>query len=69
MSNLEWAAYVAMAIAFALAFDYSMKPSIKTKGARFALIFISAIVGSAWIVTMPMMAFYSLIAGGQRGRV
>ena len=68
MSDLEWAAYVAMALAYGLAFDYSVRKSVDTKLARFFVAIFSAIVGVAWIVTMPMFSFFMLINAGQRAR-
>lgn len=68
MTNFEWAAYVAMALVYACAFCWSIIPTAKTKTVKFILVVISVIVGATWIVTMPMMAFYTLISAGQRTR-
>lgn len=67
MSNAEWAAYVAMSLAYGWAFDYSVRLSVDTKLARFFVAVLSAIVGAAWIVTMPMFSFFMLINAGKRG--
>lgn len=68
MSNLEWAAYVAVALAYGGAFYWSIRQQPPMRAAKVVAAIMSVIVGAAWIVAMPVFSFYVLFSAGGRGR-